>query len=398
MRYRRQQHLAERETELRESDFVRIVRVATERKDVISLGPGEPDFSAPAFVRQATKRAMDAEKTHYSPISGRPELKEAIADKFKRDKGISVDPERQVMVSCGSSEALFLAFMAVLDPGEEVLVPDPCYLSYIPTIEAMNGYPVSIPLTEEENFQLYAERVEAAIKDPKRVRAMVFSSPSNPTGTVFRKKSVEEIADLAIEHDFLIFVDEAYEKFVYKGRHVSMASLNGMEDHVVTFQSFSKSYAMPGYRVGYAVGPEKLISAMTRLHTYTSISAPTMSQIAAQRALTGPQGAVERMKREYNRRRKLVVRRLGEISGFGLVEPDGAFYAFPSIHFKRHGKPMGSGEFAEGLLKKEGVLVVPGTEFGRYGEGFVRMSYATDYSLIEKALDRIGAFASTLEN
>ena len=389
--------IAERELELRDSDFVRILRLAAEEKSLISLGPGEPDFVTPAFIRQATKRALDRGETHYSPIGGRPELKEAIAKKFKREKHIDVDPEKQVMVSCGSNEALFLAFMAVLDPGEEILVPDPCFLSYIPTVEAMNGYPVSIPLSEENGFQLNGELVRKAIHDPKKVRAIILSSPSNPTGTVFRKKSLEELADLAIEHDFLVFMDEAYEKFAYKGKHSSMASLNGMEDYVVTFQSFSKTYAMPGYRVGYAVGPEKIIAAMTRLHTYTGLAAPTISQIAAYHALTGPQGCIGRMKKEYNRRRKLVVKRVSGMEGFGLVEPDGAFYAFPSIHFKKKGKPLSSGEFAKGLLKEEGVLVIPGTEFGRYGEGFIRISYATDYSLIKEALDRMGRFASRLE-
>jgi len=390
--------IAEREIKLRQSDFVRILRLASEEKDLISLGPGEPDFTTPAFIRQATKRALDRGETHYSPIGGRPELKEAIAKKFKKEKHVDVDPESQVMVGCGSNEALFLAFMAVLDPGEEILVPDPCFLSYIPTVEAMNGYPVSIPLTEENKFQLSGELIRGAIQDPKKVRAIILSSPSNPTGTVFKRKCLEELADLAIEYDFMVFVEEAYEKFVYKGKHVSMASLNGMKNHVVTFQSFSKTYAMPGYRVGYAVGPEKIVSAMTRLHTYTSLAAPTMSQIAAYHALIGPQGCVGRMRQEYNRRRKLVVRRLSEVEGINLVEPDGAFYAFPSIHFKKRGKRVSSGEFAKGLLKSEGVLVVPGTEFGRYGEGFIRISYATEYSLIERALDKIEQFASKLES
>ncbi len=388
--------ISERELELRKSDFVRIVKLAEESKGVISLGPGEPDFTTPAFIRQATKRALDAEKTHYSPISGRKELKEAVAAKFRREKHISIDPESQVIVTCGSNEALLLAFMAVLDPGEEALVPDPCFLSYIPTVESLNAYPVSVPLLEEDGFQLRGDRVRAAIRDPKRVRAIILSSPSNPTGTVFKRKSLEELADLAIEYDFLVFMDEAYEKFVYKGKHISMASLNGMEDRVVTFQSFSKSYAMPGYRIGYAVGPEKIIGAMTRLHTYAGLSAPTMSQIAATRALTGPQGCIARMKNEYNRRRKLVIKRISDIGGLELVEPDGAFYAFPSIHFKKRGKLMPSAVFAEALLKKAGVLVVPGTEFGRYGEGFIRISYATSYPLIKEAMDKMEDFASGL--
>ncbi|MCK4327207.1 MAG: pyridoxal phosphate-dependent aminotransferase [Candidatus Diapherotrites archaeon] len=388
--------IAERQLLLRDSNFVRILRLAAEAKGLISLGPGEPDFDTPKFIRQATKNALDAGKTHYSSMAGRPELREAIAKKFRKDRRVGIDPDKNIIVTCGSNEAIFLGLMSILDPGEEVLVPDPCFLSYIPTVEAFNAYPISIPLKEEDGFQLYTDAIEAAIKDPKRVRAIVLSSPSNPTGTVLKKKRLEELADIAIEHDFLVFMDEAYEKLVYEGKYHSMASLNGMENHCVTFQTFSKSYAMPGYRLGYAVGPEELIKAMTRLHTYTTLTAPTMSQIAGYHALTGSQGCVERMRREYDRRRKLVVKRLGAIPGFELVEPDGAFYAFPSIHFKKRGKKLTSGQFCEFLLKDAKVLAVPGTEFGRYGEGFIRLSYATEYSLIKQAFDRIEESAQKL--
>lgn len=389
--------IAERELFLRDSDFVRILSLAAETPGLISLGPGEPDFDTPAFIRKAAKDTLDKGETHYSSMAGRPELREAIAKKFKKEKHVSIDPDKEIIVTCGSNEAIFLAFMSILDPGEQVLVPDPCFLSYIPTVEAMNSYPISIPLTEEEKFQLTTEAIEASIQDPKRIRAIILSSPSNPTGTVMKRKSLEELADIAREYDFLVFMDEAYEKFVYKGKYYSMASLNGMEDYCVTFQSFSKSYAMPGFRLGYAVGPEKLIQAMIRLHTYTTLTAPTISQIAGAKALTGPQGCVERMRKEYDRRRKFVIKRLNNIPGFSLVEPDGAFYAFPSIHFKnKKGKQMTSVEFCERLLKETGVLCVPGNEFGRCGEGFVRMSYATEYKKIADAMDRIEEFAGKL--
>jgi len=390
--------IAERELLLRDSGFVRILKLAAESKGLISLGPGEPDFDTPGFVRAAAKKALDQGKTHYSAIQGMPALREAIAAKFKREKHVHADPDKNVIVTCGSNEALFLAFMSVLDPGEEVLVPDPCFLGYLPAIESMDAYPVSIQLKQEERFQLIAEDVRAAIKDPKRVRAIVLSSPSNPTGTIFKKKSLEELADLAIEHDFLVFMDEAYEKFCYKGKPFSFASLNGVEDHCVTFQSFSKTYAMPGFRLGYAVGPEKLITAMSRLHTYTTLCAPTMSQIAGVAALNGPQSCVEKMRREYDRRRKLVVKRLGSIPGFELAEPDGAFYAFPRISFRKGGKPLTSTQYCELLLKEAKVLAVPGTEFGRFGEGFIRLSYATSLPLIEEALDRIEKHSQKLES
>ncbi|MCD6522420.1 MAG: pyridoxal phosphate-dependent aminotransferase [Candidatus Diapherotrites archaeon] len=376
--------ISERVSQLPDSTFVRILRLAAETKDVLSLGPGEPDFTTPEHIREATKKALDEEKTHYSPISGRMELKEAIAEKFKRDYNVDVSPENEVIVTCGSTEAIMLGLASVVDPGEEVLVPDPSFIIYEPLTQLFNGYPVSVPLKEENGFQLFVEDVKNAIKDPKRTRAIIICNPSNPTGTVLDKKRLEELADIAVEYDLLVMVDEAYEKLVYGKKHISMLSLNGMKDYVLALQSFSKTYAMPGYRIGYAVGSEKIIKAMTDLHIHTSLCAPTMSQIAATAALKGSQDCVEEMRTSYDRRRKFMYKRLKEIDGFSLNEPEGAFYMFPSIHFN-----MTSNRFCEYLLKEAKVLTVPGTEFGRYGEGFIRLSYATKYELIEEAMDRI---------
>lgn len=382
--------LAERCTQLPDSDFVRIMRMAVENPGIISLGPGEPDFSAPAFIRTATKKALDAEKTHYSSMAGRAELREAIAKKWRKEKRGRIDPDKNVVVTCGSTEAIFMALTCVLDPGEQVVVPDPTFLIYEPIPALLNGYPVSVPLDHSTGFQLTSEEVRRAIKDPKQTRAMILCTPGNPTGTVLSKKCLEEMADVAVEHDLLVLVDEAYEKFVYGTKFAAMGKLNGMEDYVLTLHSFSKTYAMPGYRVGYAVGPEKIVSAMTKLHVLTSLCAPTMSQIAATAALNGPQGCVERMRKSYDKRRRLVYNRLKNISGFDLVEPRGAFYAFPRISFKKaNGKPFSSIEFVEWLIKNAGVLTVPGPEFGRCGEGFVRISYATDYNKIREAFDCI---------
>jgi aminotransferase len=380
---------AERITNLPDSQFTRIMKLAYESKGVISLGPGEPDFTTPKHIIAAAKKALDRGETHYSPIPGREGLRKAIARKFKRDTGVDVDPSKEVVVSCGSTECIFLSLATMIDPAEEVLVPDPCFLAYEPTVELLNGYPVSVPLREENGFQLTSEDVESAMKDPKRVRAIILNTPSNPTGTVFSRKTLEDIADVIVEHDIYAIVDEAYEKLVYDTKFTHMAELNGMHDHTVTLQTFSKSYAMPGWRLGYAVGPEKLIAPMTNTKIYTTLCAPTFAQIAGETALNGPQACVEKMRRSYDKRRKFAVKRLNEILGFDLVEPKGAFYVFPSIHFARNGKRMTSLEFSEWLLKEAKVLTIPGTEFGRYGEGFVRMSIATAPELIEEAMNRI---------
>jgi aminotransferase len=378
-------HLAEREQELPDSDFVRILRTAIEDPRVLSLGPGEPDFDTPRHIRAAAKKAIDTGLTHYSPIEGRRELREAIAKKYKRDCGASIDPDSEVIVTTGSTEALFLGLTSVVDPGEEVLVPDPTFMIYEPIVELLNGYPVSVPLRQEEGFQLTAEGVKEALKDPKRTKAIVICTPSNPTGVVLERKRLEELADIVIEYDLLCVVDEAYEKFVYDTRFHSLLGLNGMRDHVLSVQSFSKTYAMPGFRVGYAVGPESVIAAMKKMHFLTSLTAPTPSQVAAAAALNGPQQPVKQMIASYAKRRKAIVSRLREMPVFDLVEPKGAFYAFPRLN---SGKTT-SQRFCERMLREARVLAVPGNEFGRYGQGFVRFSYATALPIISKALDRV---------
>ncbi len=380
---------SERITLLPDSSFGRIMKLAYEAKGVISLGPGEPDFVTPKHIRDAAKRALNAGETHYSPLAGRMGLKKAIARKFKKDRGIDVNPENEVIVSCGSTECILLSLMAMLDPGEQVLVPDPCFLAYEPAVQLLHSHPISIPLKEEEGFQLVKEDVVDAIRDPKRVRAIIINTPSNPTGVVYSKKVLEDLADVLIEYDIYAIVDEAYEKLVYGTKFPSMCALNGLEEHVITLQTFSKTYAMPGWRVGYAVGPEALIKPMTRLKLYTSLCAPTFAQIAAEEALRGPQKCVQDMRKSYDQRRKYAVKRLQAMPGFHLTEPKGAFYAFPSIHFADGKKKLNSLQFCEWLLKEAKVLAVPGSEFGRYGEGFVRMSLATSLSQVKMAMDRI---------
>jgi aminotransferase len=375
--------ISEREEELPISTIGELIKIAEEEKGIISLGPGEPDFDSPRNVINFAKKKLSEGYTHYSPPGGRSELKEAIVKKLKKENKIDVNTD-QVVVTNGSTEAIFLALLCTIDPGEGVLIPDPGFLGYKPSVEILNGMPLSIPLYERDEFQFNIEEAEKVII-PEKTNVMIINSPSNPTGCVFSKKTLEDIADFVNEYDLLVLSDEAYEKFVYEGRHVSFASLNGMEEKTITLHSFSKTYAMPGFRIGYAAGPEKIIKAMKKIHVYSSICAPTVSQLAALEALKGPQNYVRKMIREYNRRRRLITRRLNEIPGFHCIKPKGAFYAFPNIaNFK-----MKSLKFSKWLLKKAKVAVAPGTEFGRMGEGFIRCSYATSYEKLEKALDKI---------
>ncbi len=376
--------IAERYEELPVSTIGRFLKIAAERKDVISLGPGEPDFDSPVHIIKAAKKHLDERYTHYSPPGGRYRFKEAIIKKLKKDNGISVGHEN-IIVTTGSTEAILLTLVSTIDPGEGVLIPDPGFLAYKPTVEVLNGLPLSVSLHEEDNFEIDVEKMENVVV-PKKTRVLIMNTPSNPTGTVFSKKVLEEIADFVRKHNLLVISDEAYEKFVYDdAKHISIGSLNGMEDYVMTLQSFSKTYAMPGFRIGYAAGPEKIVKAMIKLHIFTTLCAPTISQVTATDALKGDQKCVEKMRREYDRRRKMIVKRLNEIPGFCCINPKGAFYAFPNV--KSFG--MKSLAFSEWILKNAKVAVIPGTEFGEFGEGYIRLSYATSYELIEKALDRI---------
>jgi len=287
------------------------------------------------------------------------------------------------MVTGGSQEALLLAVAATLDVSEQIIIPNPSFLAYLPTVEMFNAFPKFVELKEEEKFEINPDRVKKLI-DKKKTKVLLINSPANPTGAVIRKKVLEELADIAIENDLYIFSDEAYEKIIYEGKHTSIGSLNGMDKHVLTFQTFSKSYAMCGYRVGYVCGPQNVIEVMTKTHVYSTICAPTISQMLAVKALSLPNKYTNNMVKEYKRRRDFLVKRMNEI-GLKTVKPEGAFYTFSNI-----GK--NSRKFSMDLLKKAKVAVVPGSEFGSFGEGYIRCSYATDYKIIEKALDRIEKF------
>jgi aminotransferase len=358
------------------------LRILEQNPEIISLGAGEPDFPAPKNVIKAAKKYLDKGFTHYAPLQGKIELREAIAKKLKKENRMDVNAD-DVIVTCGSKEALLLAFLVSIDAGDEVIIPNPTYLAYSPMVQMLDGISVPIQLREENNFELIVDDVKDFLT--QKTKMLVICNPSNPTGAIYSKKTLEEIADFAIENKIMVLVDEAYEKLVYEGKHVSLASLNGMEDHVITTQSFSKTFAMTGFRVGYAVAPENVIKEMKEFKMTTTLAAPTAFQMAAAEALKNSAKYVEKMRKEYNRRRKMLVKRLNEIPKISCAKPKGAFYAFLNISELK----MNSEKTCDFILKKAKVMTIPGNEFGTYGEGFIRMSYATEYKKIEEAMDRI---------
>jgi len=366
---------------IEESKIGESLKVLEQEPSIISLGAGEPDFSTPQRIIEATKKFLEKGYTHYAPLEGKVELREALADKLKKENKIDVSPE-EVLVTCGSKEAILLTILSLIDPGEKVIIPDPGYLAFRPIVLVANGVPISLHLRQEDGFEINIDELKKLI-DPK-VKLLIINTPSNPTGAVFKKKTLEEIADVVVENELMVLSDEVYEKLVYEGKHISIGSLNGMKDYVITTQSFSKSYAMCGFRIGYVTGPLKLVEEMKKLKICTTISAPTASQIAAIEALKSEKD-VEKMRKEYDRRRKLLIKRLSDFEKMEFVKPKGAFYFFPNI--SAYG--MSSEEFSEFLLEKVKVLILPGNEFGKYGEGFIRISYATAYEKIEEAMDRM---------
>jgi aminotransferase len=377
--------LSKRIKELPKSNFPAILKIAEEDKTVISLGPGEPDFNAPKAVKQALKKAVDKNLTHYSPTSGRRELLEAIAKKLRKENKIKVEnPSSEIIATAGSTEAIMMGIMAIVDVGEELLIPNPGFLTYKPTVELIEGSPISYNLSDSDGFQIHAEEIAKLCTE--KTQGIIINSPSNPTGTVLKRNVLEEIADLAVEKNLLVISDEAYEHLVYNpAKHLSIASLNGMQKQVLTLLSFSKSFAMPGFRLGYAVGHEELVKAMQKFHLYTSLSPNTMSQVAGVAALQKCGKDTERMQKEYAKRRKVILQGLREVEGLEVeVEPEGAFYVFPKIT-----NGMNSSQAAEFLLKKAKVLGVPGNEFGTQGEGFLRFSYATALPKIKVAMERM---------
>jgi len=367
------------------SGIRRFFDIAATMDDVISLGIGEPDFVTPPEILEAGIRSLRDGRPHYTSNSGTHELREAVAVHLQRLYGVAYEPRSEILITVGVSEALYLTLTAVLDPGDEVIVPTPCFVAYQPEILLAGGVPVELPTRLEDDFQVRPKALEALISP--RTKVVLLGYPNNPTGAVMSRSNLMGVASVAQRHDLLVISDEIYDRLVYgRHQHVCFASLPDMHERTVTLGGFSKDYAMTGWRIGYAAAPAPLLAALRKVHQYTIMSAPTIAQDAALEALLHGEPHVERMRAEYDRRRRLIVGGLNEL-GLPTFEPLGAFYAFPSIT----ATGMSDQVFAETLLSEERVAVVPGSAFGADG-GFVRCSYATAYEKIELALERLRRF------
>lgn len=368
------------------SGIRRFFDIAATMDDVISLGIGEPDFDTPPAIVQAGIGSLQLGETHYTSNSGILDLRAALADHLEKLYGVRYDPESELLITVGVSEALYLAMVATVDPGDEVIVPEPCFVSYSPEVMFAGGTPVNIATAAENDFQVLASQVEEVITD--KTKTLLLGYPNNPTGAVMTRDRLQAIAQLADKHDLLVISDEIYDRLVYGVEHNCFASLPGMRQRTILLGGFSKAYAMTGWRIGYAAAPAEILAAMRKVHQYTIMSAPTTAQFAALEALKHSEEAVQEMRARYDRRRRLIVDGLNSI-GLKCFEPKGAFYAFPSIAITG----MSDEEFSERLLMEEKVACVPGSAFGRSGAGHVRCSYATAYDQIEQALERMARFA-----
>lgn len=363
--------------------------IVNEMKDAISLGVGEPDFDTPWHIREEGIYSLERGRTFYTSNAGLKELKEEIAAYLDRRFDLPYDPGHEIVVTIGGSEAIDAAFRAMLNPGDEVLLPQPSYVSYEPCIVLADGVPVTIALREEDGFKLTKELLLGAITDKTKILVMPF--PNNPTGAIMTKEDLEEIVDVIIEKDLFVISDEIYSELTYGSNHVSIASFPGMKERTIVINGFSKSYAMTGWRLGYACGPRVIMEQILKIHQYAIMCAPTTSQYAAVSALKKGDADVERMRTAYNQRRNYLMRRFDKM-GLQCFEPFGAFYVFPSI--KEFG--LTSEEFATRLLQQEKVAVVPGTAFGMSGEGYVRISYAYSIEDLKEALERVEHFIAGL--
>ncbi|MCL4270913.1 MAG: pyridoxal phosphate-dependent aminotransferase [Anaerolineales bacterium] len=382
------QRLSKRVAGLKPSGIRKFFDIAATMKDVISLGIGEPDFTTPKPILDAGIRSLQNGETHYTSNSGKIELRQGISENLKRLYNVQYDPANEIIATVGVSEALYLTFTAILEPGDEVIIPTPCFVSYQAEVILAGGVPVEVPARLENNFTVDPDDIRKAITP--RTKVIFVGYPSNPTGAVAPREILMEIGRIAEEHDLLIVSDEIYDRLVYDFEHVCFPSLDeSLKRRTVLLGGFSKDYAMTGWRIGYACGPEDIIKGLVRIHQYTIMSAPTTAQDAAIEALKSGEPHVQSMLSEYDRRRRMLVAGLNRL-GLETFEPRGAFYTFPNIR----ASGMDDEAFAENLLREEQVAVVPGNAFGPGGEGFVRACYATSYEQIEEALHRIEKFMS----
>jgi len=376
--------IAEKVRQIKGSGIREFFDIAQRMEGAISLGVGEPDFVTPWSIREACIFSLEKGYTSYTSNWGLLELREALSDAIYKESGVYYEPEGEILITTGVSEAFDLAIRAIVNPGDEVVLHEPSYVSYTSCTIFAGGTPVCVDTRVEDEFRLRADRLEEKITD--RTKAIILSYPNNPTGATLSRKDLEEIADVANEHDLLVISDEIYGRLTYEGTHTYFTSLNGMQERTILLNGFSKAYAMTGWRLGYAAGNKELIEAMMKIHQYVMLCAPITAQKAALEALRCDE-EVEKMVSEYNRRRKLIVKGLRDI-GLSCFEPKGAFYTFPSIQITG----LTSDEFARRLLKEEKVVVIPGSVFGPCGEGFVRCAYAVSHHKIKEALERIGRF------
>ena len=364
--------------------------VAQRIEGAISLGVGEPDFVTPWRIREACIFSLEKGFTSYTSNWGLFELREAISKKNYKKSSVYYNPEAEILITTGVSEALDLSLRAIINPGDEIILHEPSYVSYKPCITFAGGTPICVNTEVSDEFKLRREKLEEKITN--KTKALILSYPNNPTGAIMQKKDLEEIADVVNEHDLLVISDEIYGELTYEGKHVPFSSLNGMKERTLLLNGFSKAYAMTGWRIGYAAGNKEIIEAMMKIHQYTMLCSPITAQMAAVEALRSDD-EVEGMVSEYNRRRRLMVEGLREI-GMSCFEPKGAFYAFPSINDIATDTDISFTveEFAQNLLMEEKVVVIPGNVFGASGEGFIRCAYAVSQREIKEALGRIGRF------
>ncbi len=359
-------------------------------EDIISLGVGEPDFITPWHIREMCIHSLEKGETSYTSNYGLPELRDELSRTYYRRYGLDYDPASEILVTTGVSEALDIAIRAVTNPGDEVIVVQPSYVAYVPSVILAGGKPVIVPTYMKDNFSLTAEALKPAITD--KTKAIVLNFPNNPTGAIMVKEGMEEISDLVVENDLFVISDEVYECLTYEGTHVPFSSLDGMKDRTVMLNGFSKAYAMTGLRLGFAMGSPEIIHSMMMIHQYSMMCAPTTAQIGAIEALRNGKEEMERMAREYDRRRHFIVRGFNSI-GLECFNPKGAFYAFPYIG----NTGLSSSEFSERLLNEKKVVTIPGDVFGESGEGFLRCAYAASMDDIKKAIERMGDFVDGLK-
>jgi aminotransferase len=385
----RDTYLSQRVNELKPSGIRKFFDIVSTMHDVISLGIGEPDFTTPRPILEAGIRSLQSGDTHYTSNAGILELRQALSSHLERLYGVRYDPLTEIVITVGGSEALYLSTTALLDPGDEVIVLTPCFVAYQAEVHLAGGVPVEVPCRLENNFDVDPDDIRAAITP--RTKAIMIGFPNNPTGAVASRECLTEVGRIAEEHDLIVISDEIYDQLVYGIDHVCFPTLPGMRDRSILLGGFSKDYAMTGWRIGYAAAPEAILNGMLRIHQYSLMCSSTTAQKAAYEALINGEPYVRQMVSEYDRRRKLIVNGLNTI-GLRTFEPRGAFYAFPYIG----DTGMDDETFAARLLQEERVAVVPGSAFGKGGEGFVRCSYATAYDKLEEALDRIERFVKKI--